>query len=112
MTWVVRCIANSWRKIPMVRKRSYVVHADTTPENRANQPFSELARLLQCLGQAAKQAAPRFRIQEVSMFKSDIGRTIAAIACTIVFSATCVAGAVGPAATHHAATVSAARQTA
>ncbi len=46
------------------------------------------------------------------MFKSDIGRTIAAIACTIVFSATCVAGAVGPAATHNAATVSAARQTA
>jgi|GEM_PF-1586543 len=31
------------------------------------------------------------------MFNSDIGRTIAAIACTIVFSATCVLGAVGPA---------------
>ncbi|WP_267395998.1 MULTISPECIES: hypothetical protein [unclassified Sphingomonas] len=31
------------------------------------------------------------------MFKSDLGRTVAAIACTLVFSATCVAGAVGPA---------------
>ena len=31
------------------------------------------------------------------MFKSDIGRTVATIACTIVFSATCVLSAVGPA---------------
>ena len=31
------------------------------------------------------------------MFKSDIGRTIAAIACTILFSTTCVLSAVGPA---------------
>ena len=47
------------------------------------------------------------------MFKSDIGRTLAAIACTIVFSATCVAGAIGPATGQGAATVaSAARLTA
>ena len=32
------------------------------------------------------------------MFKSDLGRTLAAIACTLVFSATFVAGAVAPAA--------------
>ena len=31
------------------------------------------------------------------MINSDIGRTLAAIACTIVFSATCVLSAVGPA---------------
>lgn len=31
------------------------------------------------------------------MFKSDIGRTVATIACTIFFSATCVLSAVGPA---------------
>ena len=31
------------------------------------------------------------------MFKSDIGRTVATVACTIVFSATCVLSAVGPA---------------
>jgi len=31
------------------------------------------------------------------MIKSDTGRTLAAIACTIVFSATCVLSAVGPA---------------
>lgn len=39
------------------------------------------------------------------MFKStEIGRTLAAIACTLVFSTICVVGAVGPAqadATHH-----------
>jgi hypothetical protein len=31
------------------------------------------------------------------MFKSDIGRTVAAIVCTILFSTTCVLSAVGPA---------------
>ena len=31
------------------------------------------------------------------MFKSDIIRTVSAIACTVVMSATCVLGAVGPA---------------
>jgi len=31
------------------------------------------------------------------MFKSDIVRTVSAIACTLVMSATCVLGAVGPA---------------
>jgi len=31
------------------------------------------------------------------MFKTDIVRTVAAIACTVVMSATCVLGAVGPA---------------
>ena len=36
------------------------------------------------------------------MFKSDLTRTVAAIACTIVFSATTVLAAVGPA---HTATV-------
>ncbi len=31
------------------------------------------------------------------MFNSDFGRTVAAIACSIVLSATCVLGAVAPA---------------
>ncbi len=31
------------------------------------------------------------------MTRTDLGRTIAAIACTLVMSATCVLGAVGPA---------------
>ncbi len=31
------------------------------------------------------------------MFKTDFARTVAAAFCTIVFSATCVLGAVGPA---------------
>ena len=31
------------------------------------------------------------------MFNSQISRTIAAVACTVVFSATCVLGAVAPA---------------
>ena len=31
------------------------------------------------------------------MFKSEIGRTVAAIACTILFSTTCVLSAVAPA---------------
>ena len=31
------------------------------------------------------------------MFKIDLARTVAVIACTIVMSATCVIGAVGPA---------------
>lgn len=31
------------------------------------------------------------------MFKTDIGRTIAAVACTIVMSTACVLGAVAPA---------------
>ncbi|WP_174292318.1 hypothetical protein [Sphingomonas bacterium] len=31
------------------------------------------------------------------MTKTDLGRTIVAIACTIVMSATCLLGAVGPA---------------
>ena len=32
------------------------------------------------------------------MFNSEISRKLAAIVCTVLFSATCVAGAVGPAA--------------
>jgi len=39
----------------------------------------------------------RFRIQEVYMFNSEISRKLVAIVCTVLFSATCVAGAVGPA---------------
>ena len=47
------------------------------------------------------------------MFNSEIGRKFAAIVCTIVFSATCVAGAVGPAAGgNHTTVVKAARLTA
>jgi hypothetical protein len=33
------------------------------------------------------------------MTKSDIGRTVATFVCTIVMSATCILGAVGPART-------------
>jgi len=32
------------------------------------------------------------------MFKTDIARTVATILCTVVVSATCVLGAIGPAA--------------
>ncbi len=47
------------------------------------------------------------------MFNSEIGRKLAAIVCTVLFSATCVAGAVGPATgTSHTAVVKAARLTA
>lgn len=48
------------------------------------------------------------------MAKTEIGRTIATIACTIVMSAACVLGAVGPAQTGagHAAVAMAARLTA
>ncbi len=35
------------------------------------------------------------------MFNSDTSRKLAAIVCTVLFSATCVAGAVGPAAASH-----------
>lgn len=45
------------------------------------------------------------------MFNTEIGRKFAAIVCTIVFSATCVAGAIGPA-TAHQTDVTTARQTA
>ena len=37
------------------------------------------------------------------MTKNDLGRTLAAIACTLVMSATCLIGAVGPARTAGAA---------
>jgi hypothetical protein len=60
-------------------------------------PFSKLARQMQSIGQPA---AERFdtQVQGVSaMFKSDIVRTVSAIACTLVMSATCLIGAVGPA---------------
>ena len=46
------------------------------------------------------------------MFNSDFGRTLAAIACTIVFSATCVVGAVAPAQAGSAAPAMAVRLTA
>ena len=39
------------------------------------------------------------------MTRNDLGRTIAAIACTLVMSATCVIGAVGPANAGGATTV-------
>ena len=39
------------------------------------------------------------------MFNSEIGRKFAAIVCTALFSALCVAGAVGPAAGVHTTTV-------
>ena len=37
------------------------------------------------------------------MTKNDLGRTLAAIACTLVMSVTCLLGAVGPAQTAGAA---------
>lgn len=43
------------------------------------------------------------------MFTTEISRKLAAIVCTILFSATCVAGAVGPATGHGAANVTTAR---
>jgi hypothetical protein len=39
------------------------------------------------------------------MIKTDIARTVAAVLCTIVFSTTCVLGAVGPATATTAAPV-------
>ena len=39
------------------------------------------------------------------MFNSEIGRKLAAIVCTVMLSATCVAGAVGPATGIHTTTV-------
>jgi len=46
------------------------------------------------------------------MFNTEIGRKLAAIVCTVLFSATCVAGAVGPATAHQQTGVTTARQTA
>lgn len=46
------------------------------------------------------------------MFNSEIGRTLTAIVCTVLFSATCVAGAVGPATGGSQTVVKAARLTA
>ena len=50
------------------------------------------------------------------MFTTEIGRKFAAIVCTILFSATCVAGAIGPATAGqtgtHQADVTTARQSA
>ncbi|NIJ29927.1 hypothetical protein FHT00_001874 [Sphingomonas insulae] len=46
------------------------------------------------------------------MFNSDIGRKLAAIVCTVVFSATCVVGAVGPATGGSQGAAAAARLTA
>lgn len=43
------------------------------------------------------------------MFNTEIGRKLTAIVCTVLFSATCVAGAVGPATGHSQAAVTAAR---
>jgi hypothetical protein len=58
----------------------------------------KLARVLQCCVHAAHEAVQRFRkVKEDTMFNSDIGRKLAALACTIVFSATCVLSAVLPA---------------
>ncbi|NYD90772.1 hypothetical protein [Sphingomonas melonis] len=45
------------------------------------------------------------------MFNSEIGRKLAAVVCTVLFSAACVAGAVGPA-TGGGETVTTARLTA
>ena len=42
------------------------------------------------------------------MIKTDIGRTVAAIACTLVMSTACVLSAVGPAQANGAKTVAAA----
>lgn len=46
------------------------------------------------------------------MFKSDLFRTVATLACTVVFSATAVIAAVGPADTSHTAVAASARLTA
>jgi len=60
-----------------------------------------------------RTVVPRFDIQEVIMFQSDIARKLAAVVCTVLFSATCVMGAVGPAtAGTHQTDVTAARQAA
>ncbi|MEH3159719.1 MAG: hypothetical protein PGN08_12785 [Sphingomonas taxi] len=46
------------------------------------------------------------------MFNTEIGRKLAAFVCTVLFSATCVAGAVGPATGNHQTVVTTARLTA
>lgn len=43
------------------------------------------------------------------MFNSEFGRKLATVACTLVFSAVCVAGAVGPATASGSTTVTVAR---
>jgi hypothetical protein len=58
--------------------------------------FLDLARHLQWF-QYPAIAADHHIPKEASMFKSDLIRTVAAVACTIVFSATTVIAAVGPA---------------
>jgi len=45
------------------------------------------------------------------MFTTEIGRKFATLVCTVLLSATCVAGAIGPA-TAHQTGVTTARQTA
>jgi hypothetical protein len=46
------------------------------------------------------------------MFKSDLFRTVATLACTVVFSATAVVAAIGPANTSHVTVAAPARLTA
>jgi hypothetical protein len=94
-----------------MRKCSSVVQENNTPRNDGNPPFSELARLLQCCWHTANAAARNTVFEEVPMFNTEIGRKFAAIVCTVLFSATCVAGAVGPA-TAHQTSVTTARQVA
>jgi hypothetical protein len=68
---------------------------------------SKLARSLQCIEHPANAAINKVQL-EVFMFKSDLARTVTAIACTVVFSATAVLAAVGPATQPNASGVAAA----
>jgi hypothetical protein len=58
-----------------------------------------------------QHGGPKQGFEEVTMFTTEIGRKFATLVCTVLLSATCVAGAIGPA-TAHQTGVTTARHTA
>jgi hypothetical protein len=92
-------MAKPWRIPPIVGKRKVCC----PNKHRANQPFSKLARFLRNIRQARHRGGPR-DFREDPMFKIDnAGRTLTALACTVLTSSVFMLGALGPAVGHIAA---------
>jgi hypothetical protein len=97
MTCDVRSITNVWRNFPFVCKAAAHPIGQLSRNPLEIPDFRNWHEGCKAIGIPLHGGDKVQKKQEETMFKSEIGRTLAAIACTLVLSATCVAGAVAPA---------------
>jgi hypothetical protein len=94
-------------KNPNAWQAAFLYVADLRSKTAVFREFSELARPLQSMSRSRWQGGEQTGSREHAMFTFETKKTFSAILCTVLFSATCVLSAVGPAGAVDVRTVSA-----